>query len=93
MAQLEKRVTATFRLPESDKIKIENILAKKGETWQSYLEPLAYSVLNEGKNKKDWVDTTRDKAIKANATASIELLEKAITKLKNINNNKGYRDR
>jgi hypothetical protein len=93
MAQLEKRVTATFRLPESDKIKIENILAKKGETWQSYLEPLAYSVLNEGKNKKDWVDTTRDKAIKANATASIELLEKAINKLKNINNNKGYRDR
>jgi len=84
-------VTTTFRLPESDKIKIENILAKQGETWQSYLEPMAYSLLNKGKEKKLWAETTRDKAMAENAAASIELLEKAIVKLKNLNNNKGYR--
>ena len=87
----ERRVVTTFRLPESDKIKIENHLAKMGETWQSYLEPMAYSVLNEGKARKDFLDTTRDKAMKENAAASIELLEKTITKLKDITNNRGYR--
>tara|TARA_R100001443_G_scaffold3258_1_gene10336 strand:- start:2364 stop:2660 length:297 start_codon:yes stop_codon:yes gene_type:complete len=87
----ERRVTTTFRLPESDKIKIENMLAKQGETWQSYLEPMAYSVLNKGKGKKFWAETTKDRAIAENAAASIELLEKAIVKLQNLNNNKGYR--
>ena len=87
----ERRVVTTFRLPESDKIKIENILAKQGETWQSYLEPMAYSVLNKGKAKKDYIDTTKDLAMRENAAASIELLEKTIKKLKNITNNRGYR--
>ena len=87
----ERRVVTTFRLPESDKIKIENHLAQMGETWQSYLEPMAYYVLNEGKPKKDFIDTTRDKAVKENAAASIELMEKAITKLKKLTNNRGFR--
>ena len=89
MAKLEKRVTITFRMQESDKIKIENLLAKKGETWQSYLEPLAYTMLNNG---KPMTNTTRDKAIKSNAKSSIDLLQKVIEKLNNITNNKGYRE-
>lgn len=91
MPKQERRVVTTFRLPESDKIKIENILAQQGETWQSYLEPMAYSVLNKGKSKKFWTETTRDKAIKENAAASIDLLEAAIKKLQNLTTNRGYR--
>ena len=33
MPKREKKVVTTFRLPESDKIKIENVLAERGETW------------------------------------------------------------
>ena len=59
MAKEERRVTATFRLMESDKIKIENVLAKNGETWQSYLEPLAYKALG----KKYEAHSTKDRAM------------------------------
>ena len=92
MVKREKRQTVTFRIPQSDKIKIENILAKNGETWQSYLEPLAYSALQNGKKKKEYFDTTRDKAIKSNAKSSIDLRNKVIEMLNNITNNKGYKE-
>lgn len=83
----ERRVVTTFRLPESDKIKIENVLAKQGETWQSYLEPLAYKAL--GKSVK--LHSTKEKAMMENNKATIELLEHALKKLKNATSNSGYR--
>jgi len=83
----ERRVVTTFRLPESDKIKIENVLAQQGETWQSYLEPLAYKAL--GKSVK--LHSTKEKAMMENNKATIELLEHALKKLKNATSNSGYR--
>lgn len=83
----ERRVVTTFRLPESDKIKIENVLAQQGETWQSYLEPLAYKAL--GKSVK--LHSTKEKAMIENNKATIELLEHALKKLKNATSNSGYR--
>ena len=87
MAREERSVTATFRLMESDKIKIENVLAQNGETWQSYLEPLAYKAL--GKQYK--AHSTKDKAMIENYKATIELLKLAIKKLENPTSNSGYR--
>lgn len=83
----ERRVVTTFRLPESDKIKIENVLAEQGETWQSYLEPLAYKAL--GKQVK--LHSTKEKAMVENNKAAIELLQHAIKKLQNPSSNSGYR--
>ena len=86
MPKREKKVVTTFRLPESDKIKIENVLAERGETWQSVLEPLAYSILKKSPPRS----ITRSKAVTENSSSAIELLEKAISKMKNINRHQGY---
>jgi hypothetical protein len=85
MPKRERKVVTTFRLPESDKIKMENILVERGETWQSVLEPMAYSILN-----KTPPNPTRTRAVKENSQAAIELLRKAIKKMETIGNLKGY---